>query len=995
MSPESAGNIRILILEDQPTDAELVEAELRRSGLHFVTRIVDSRDAFGQELDRFTPDLILSDFTLPAFDGLEALDLARSRLPHVPFLFVSGTIGEERAVEAMKRGATDYVLKDRMARLGPAVLQILEQSRLRAEKEKAEGALREAEAKFRQIAENISGVFWLIDFPKREVLYISPGYERIWGRSCERLHVFPRDWIEDVHPGDRPRLMRAFGKQLSGDYAEEYRIVRPDGSVRWIFDRAFPVPEKDGVTSRIAGIAEDITERKQAETALQNSESRFRSFMSYLPGRASMRNPAGRYTFVNECWLRTFQLAEAAVIGRTPEEIFSADRAQAMEHAQAAMLKKKEPVSRVYSLDAGGAPQWWLSTRFPIADTSGKTVMSGTIALDITAQKIHEQRIEKLSRVRAITSQINSAIIRIRDKPQLFEEACRIVVEAGEFPFAWIGIVERTENVVKPVAWAGAEDGFLAAIAPRLTLDESASEGHGSSARAVLEKRAIVVNDIQNDPSSSHKSEHRERNIGSLAALPLLVADEPIGTLTLHARESGFFVEDEVKLLSELAGDIAFAVQIIEKQEKLDYLSYYDALTGLANRSLFLERVGQYMRSAGAGVKLAVGMIDLERFRNINDGLGRPAGDALLTQVAQWLTRELGDASLVARIGADHFAVVLPEVKPAGDVARLVEKLVEAFMEHPFHLNDAVFRFAAKVGVAVFPDDGAEADILSRNAEAALKKAKSGSDRYLFYTHEMTKMVAGKLTLENQLRHALESGEFVLHYQPKVHLLTGKLVGAEALIRWNDPRSGLVAPGRFIPILEETGLIYEVGRWALKQAIGDYLDWQARGLGAVRVAVNVSPLQLRHRGFISDIERATGIHAHAAGGLELEITESLIMEDVQNSISSLQSIRAMGVTIAIDDFGTGFSSLSYLAKLPVDTLKIDRSFVNDMIAGPDGLMLVSTIINLAHSLKLKVVAEGVETEDQARLLRLLKCDEMQGFLFSKPLPAAIFETSYL
>jgi len=406
--------------------------------------------------------------------------------------------------------------------------------------------------------------------------------------------------------------------------------------------------------------------------------------------------------------------------------------------------------------------------------------------------------------------------------------------------------------------------------------------------------------------------------------------------------------------------------------------------------------VAQFMRSAaGGGHKLALFLIDVERFKNINDSLGRPAGDALLRQVAEWLTRNAGDANLVARVGADHFAAVLPEVKQGGDVARLLEKWMTAFLEHPFRLNDAVLRIAAKVGIALFPDDGSGAETLFRNAEAALKKAKASGDRYLFHTQTMTESVAGKFTLENQLREALDKGEFVLHYQPKVSLASGKLTSAEALIRWNDPRTGLVPPGRFIPILEETGLIYDVGRWALRQAIEDYLRWRAAGLPAVRIAVNVSPLQLRNRGFVAEIREVIGTDAHAPAGLELEITESLIMADVKHNIASLKAIRDMGVHIAIDDFGTGFSSLAYLAKLPVDTLKIDRSFVIDMTAGPEGLALVSTIINLAHSLKLKVVAEGVETEEQSRLLRLLNCDEMQGFLFSKPVPGEIFETKFL
>jgi len=256
-------------------------------------------------------------------------------------------------------------------------------------------------------------------------------------------------------------------------------------------------------------------------------------------------------------------------------------------------------------------------------------------------------------------------------------------------------------------------------------------------------------------------------------------------------------------------------------------------------------------------------------------------------------------------------------------------------------------------------------------------------------------MVAGRLTLENQLRQALDREEFVLHYQPKVSLATGKVTGVEALIRWNDPATGLIPPMRFIPVLEETGLIHEVGRWAVQKAIVDHLRWRDAGFPAVRIAVNVSPLQLRARGFAAEIERAIAVDARAAAALELEITESVIMDDVARNIATLESIRKLGVTIAIDDFGTGFSSLSYLAKLPVDTLKIDRAFVVDMMVGPEGLALVSTIISLAHSLKLKVVAEGVETEDQSRLLRLLDCDEMQGYLFSRPVPAAAFEETFL
>jgi diguanylate cyclase (GGDEF)-like protein len=392
---------------------------------------------------------------------------------------------------------------------------------------------------------------------------------------------------------------------------------------------------------------------------------------------------------------------------------------------------------------------------------------------------------------------------------------------------------------------------------------------------------------------------------------------------------------------------------------------------------------------------VAIALIDLERFKNINDSLGRAAGDELLRKLAQWLTRYAGDANLLARLGADHFAVLMPVVQHGKGVETLLVAMTESLQEHPFRLNDAIFRVAAKVGVAIFPDDGADSDALFRNAEVALKKAKSSGERYLPYTQSMNELVAGKLTLENQLRQALRRGEFVLHYQPKVNMMSGKMSSAEALIRWNKPQEGLVAPGLFIPVLEEMGLIHEVGRWAMGQASVDYLRWRASGLEPVRIAVNVSALQLRNRLFYDDVRQLIERHNGVASGLELEITESMIMEDVKHSISSLVALRALGLTVAIDDFGTGFSSLSYLSKLPVDTLKIDRSFVSDMTLSPQGLALVSTIINLAHALKLKVVAEGVETEEQARLLRLLNCDEMQGYLFSKPVPADQFEALFL
>jgi diguanylate cyclase (GGDEF)-like protein/PAS domain S-box-containing protein len=596
-----------------------------------------------------------------------------------------------------------------------------------------------------------------------------------------------------------------------------------------------------------------------------------------------------------------------------------------------------------------------------------------------------EEKVERLTRVYAVLSGINAAIVRIRDRQELFQEACRIAIEHGKFRMAWVGLVDRAVGLVKPVASAG-EVGDFFESAP-LAVIENKPGGHGLSGRAVRDMKPMISNDVKNDPQRLMRKELDARGINSLVVIPLIVSGESVGVLSLYAADVGFFDEEEMRLLLELAGDISFALEHIGKAEKLDYLAYYDELTGLANRTLFLERVAQKLIAAGSAKKVAVFTLDVERFRGVNDALGRQAGDELLKQVADRLRKAGGDESRLARIGADHFAVVSTEAQNEEQLARLTELRLKECFGSPFRIGDGEITTSAKVGIAVFPNDGADAGTLLRNAEAAVEKAKSGGERYLFYAQEMTERIAEKLSLEGKLRQALEKEEFVLHYQPKVDLETRSIVGVEALIRWQSPERGLVPPMKFIPLLEETGLILQVGSWAIKRASLDHRSWSEQKLKPPRVAVNVSPIQLRQRNFVEVIEQAI-VEGLAPTGIDLEITESLIMEDIQANIQKLNSARGLGINIAIDDFGTGYSSLAYLARLPVQSLKIDRSFIEAMNKDPNAMTLVSTIISLAHSLRLKVVAEGVETEEQANSLRLLRCDEMQGYLFSKPLPMA-------
>jgi diguanylate cyclase (GGDEF)-like protein/PAS domain S-box-containing protein len=862
--------------------------------------------------------------------------------------------------------------------------------------------LRESERRFSDMLRNMQLISLMLDREGR-ITYCNDYLLRLTGWRLEE--VIGEDWFKLFVPPEIEDLSAHYAALLANRpeaWLHENEIFTRSGERRLIRWNNSVLRSGDGDVIGTASIGEDITERRRFLESLRRNEEQMRLILESVGDGIYGIDLEGRIFFKNS--------GAAKMLGYDPGELFGKSSHDTLHHSRKDGTPYPVadcPINR--SMLYGVARRveddvFWRKdgssfsveyTTAPIRNAQEELIGAVVAFRDITNRKEAEIRIRRLNRVYAVLSGINTLIVRVRDRDELFQEACRIAVEAGAFKMAWIGVIDSQTLDGTVVAWHGAEQAYVDGI--KFTAREGTPYSERLACRAIRELKPVICNDIAKDPTLvSRRDELLGEGCNSFACFPLAVDGRPEAVIALFATECDVFDDEEMRLLLELVSNITFALDHIEKEKKLNYLAYYDVLTGLANRSLFLERLAQSMRSAVAnGHKLALFLVDLERFKNINDSLGQSAGDALLKQVAQWLTGKLGDANLLARVGANLFAAVLPEVEQAGDAARFLEKTMRALSDHPFRLNDTGFHIAAKVGVALVPDDGADADAVFKHAEAALNKAKARGDRYLFYTEKMTEAVARTLTLENQLRQAVDNEEFVLHYQPKVSLISGKLTSAEALIRWNDPRTGLVPPGRFIPLLEQTGLIHEVGRWALRTATEDYLRWCRAGLAAVRLSVNVSPLQLRQRGFIAEVTQTIGIDAHAAAGLELEITENLIMEDVEHSISSLQAIRAMGVSIAIDDFGTGFSSLSYLSKLPVDTLKIDRSFITDMTVAPQGVALVGTIITLAHALKLNVVAEGVETEEQSRLLQSVNCDEMQGYLFSKPVPRETFESKFL
>jgi diguanylate cyclase (GGDEF)-like protein len=605
---------------------------------------------------------------------------------------------------------------------------------------------------------------------------------------------------------------------------------------------------------------------------------------------------------------------------------------------------------------------------------------------DVTEQTLAEERIKRLNRVHAVLSGINALIVRIRDRDELFQETCRIAVEHGGFTVGWISVLDPGTGKLCQVARAGLSAPLAADSPVWLTPAATAALALSSQRPAFdnhIDREHQPGSEVVGDTLSIRRAAI-QMGAKSVIVLPLMVEGNIFGVLSLYAPERDFFDDEEVRLLTQLAADVSFGLEFITKEEKVAYLAYYDPLTGLPNRALFSEWLGQQLHTRADSPDLvAVVLIDVERLRLVNDTMSRQAGDELLRLIASRL-QSLTRWSNPARLVADCFGVVIRSARDASELAQLIEAGMKACFGVPFVINGQELRIDARAGVSAFPADGVSAESLLQNAEAALRNAKRTTERFVFYAPEMTARVAETLAMETKLRKAIELEQFVLHYQPKFDVLSSKITGVEALIRWNDPETGMVPPLQFINILEETGMIFEVGRWALRQALADQQRWRGKGLRVPRVAVNVSAQQLRDQHFVQDVQLALGSQEGLEPALELEITESILMENIDRNIERVKTLRALGVTIAIDDFGTGYSSLNYLARLPMDKLKIDRSFVVGMTQSPESRTIVSAIISLAHSLGLKVVAEGVETEEQLNILRLLKCDEVQGYLLSRP-----------
>ena len=620
------------------------------------------------------------------------------------------------------------------------------------------------------------------------------------------------------------------------------------------------------------------------------------------------------------------------------------------------------------AIPARGGERQWYRTVVPIFDAAAAVEKYICIDVDISERKQFEDAIVRNAMRQGLLARMGRQALEDCPLSALFEMAARIACDgisvrhAGLFSF----------KLDAGLATLEAAHGFPADAPGRAF---PCTPGSGPGAADTLRRWSAGMLGFEGGASSIEA--------------PVAGSGRPFGALAVYADPARTFQEDEDAFLTSLANILASAVERENARGRLTWLAQFDALTGLPNR----HRLGISLEEAIAGAAQAGGragvmFIDLDRFKSVNDMLGHSAGDALLAQAGARLQACVGAAAVVARLGGDEFAVVLPQLAASGQAEAIAQCIVEALVQ-PFLLQGQQLFVSASVGIAAWPEDGIDAATLLKNADTAMYSAKQdGRNNYRFYRAEMNANAALRLQTESQLHLALERGEFELHYQPKVRLADDAVSGFEALLRWRHPERGLVAPGEFISILEETGLILPVGEWVIAEACRQIKAWSALYPSVPPVAINLSARQLAQAGFAGTVRSIVAQAAIDPCLLEFELTESMLMGDPESAVRILSCLKAQGMRLSVDDFGTGYSSLAYLKRFPLDALKIDRTFVRDLPDDADDAAITKAVISLAHSLNLKVVAEGVETVGHLDALRAYGCDEIQGYYISRPLPAA-------
>jgi diguanylate cyclase (GGDEF)-like protein/PAS domain S-box-containing protein len=716
--------------------------------------------------------------------------------------------------------------------------------------------------------------------------------------------------------------------------------------------------------------------RKRAEEDLQ----RFRLAMDHsadmilLIDRASMR-----FIDVNRTTCELLGYSRDELLAMGPAELIPVERAE-LERQYDALIadpaSSRGMKSSYRCKDGSLLP--FESTRRVLR--SGGSVIIAAISRDIrermaaeSALKESEQTMRWQAERQRLVAELGQHALASDDLAGVLESAAELVAATLRTEFSDLmehdpegGRLVYRCGVGWPAEWVGRR---TVALQPGDPLERLLSRGE-----------PLVTLDYAAQTSFAVPEDIAAFGIRSSVRAPIFGSQGAFGLLAAHTTQTRRFSEDEVNFLRSVANILAVAIERKRAEERLTYLAQFDPLTGLPNRHLFHDRLNQTLAHAKrSGHSMAMLFIDLDRFKLVNDTLGHAGGDKLLREAAARLQRCLRSGDTVARFGGDEFGAILTELGASGDAGLVAQKIIEA-LQQPFHLDGNEVYVTASVGITVFPADGEDAGTLIMNSDAAMYRAKEqGRDNYQYFTREMNERARARLQMEAALRRAVERNEFRLHYQPKLALLDGRVCGMEALLRW-----GSVPPAQFIPVLEDSGLIVPVGEWVMREVCRQIRAWKGIGLAVPPVAVNLSARQFQQKDLESRLRETLQEAAIDPSMIQFELTESLLMKDPEAAVRTLRGLKRAGVRISVDDFGTGYASLAYLKRFPIDEIKIDRAFVCDVTTNPDDAAIVVSIIGLAHGLKLRVVAEGVETGDQVRFLRSHGCDEMQGYYSARP-----------
>ena len=854
---------------------------------------------------------------------------------------------------------------------------------------------RQAEQRLRLFSRAIEQSANLVIITDRHgtIEYANPKFVQVTGYSeAEAIGANPR--ILKSGKTSREQYERLWRTIAGGEeWRGEFRNRRKDGSLYWELASIAPIRDEGGTITHFVAIKEDITRRKAVESALHASDLKYRNvFATVGDALFLIDNRDGRILTVNP--------AARKLYGYTREEFramkdvdLAADPGAALPRTRSQRLtdqahRRKD--GTVFPADL------WVRH----FDYKGHTITVAAIR-DMTVQKAAERKIIRLSNLYAALSRTSAAIIRRHgESRELFRQVCQIVAALEQVSLVCIGLIDPESGWLRPVAHGGAVAESPGNVPPpSASGDPSLPEGWGPSGMAFRLGHPVVSNDFLGDPNHQPWREWAESvAIRAAAAFPLRRDGKVVGCLSAYAAEPGFFEDDITNLLANLAGEVSFALDLFEQENQrkiaadhIRHLATHDPLTGLPNRTLLLDRLTQAIHAAHRKQRcVGILFLDLDHFKTINDSLGHDIGDHLLRAVAERLRDAVRQEDTLVRQGGDEFILVLPDIAEPGAAGRVAEHLLRA-LRAPFALNEHLLHVNASIGISIFPMDSTDPTTLIRYADNAMYHAKeAGRADYVFFTSELNVRVSELFSLSNELRQALERQEFVLHYQPQIDLATGRLMGVEVLIRWQHPERGLIPPVKFIPVAEETGLIGPIGEWTLRTACAQSRRWQDAGLPLPPIAVNLSAQQWLQPHIEQQVVAALDAGGLAPELLELEITESLLMRDTDKMIDTMRRLRARGVQFAVDDFGTGYSSLSYLKRFPINQIKIDRSFVRDIPTDPDDAAIATAIIQMGKSLRLTVVAEGVETLGQLNFLREHGCDAAQGYYFSSPLSAERF-----